>query len=130
MDYGLKSRRTIGSRRVSGYLSSALFVGTFPEGNGLNRATTMETRIMRDDLGRDDLDNRTAPGMREDGMGMGTIAAIAAAVLIVGALFLWPRSDQSASNTAPGTTVGQTRTAPAPTMPSPAPSPAAPSTTK
>jgi hypothetical protein len=93
----------------------------------------MET-AMRDDLDnrpiRDDLDNRTTIGAREDGMGMGTIAAIAAAVLIVGALFLWPRADQSASNTAPGTTVGQTRTAPAPTMPSPAPSPAAPSTTK
>jgi hypothetical protein len=93
----------------------------------------MET-AMRDDLEnrpiRDDLDNRTTPVTREDGMGMGTIAAIAAAVLIVGALFLWPRADQSASNTAPGTTVGQTRTAPAPTMPSPAPSPVAPSTTK
>jgi hypothetical protein len=93
----------------------------------------MET-AMRDDLDnrplRDDLDNRTTPVAREDGMGMGTMAAIAAAVLIVGALFLWPRADQSASNTAPGTTVGQTRTAPAPTMPSPAPSPAAPSTTK
>jgi hypothetical protein len=92
----------------------------------------METP-MRDDLDsrttRDDLDTRT--DMREDGMGMGTIAAIAAAVLIVGALFLWPRdANQSASNTAPGTTVGQTRTAPAPTMPSPVPSPAAPSTTK
>lgn len=90
---------------------------------------------MRDDLDnrplRDDLNNRATPVTRGDGMGMGTIAAIAAAVLIVGALFLWPRADQSASNTAPGTTVGQTRTAPAPTMPpSPAPSPAAPSTTK
>jgi hypothetical protein len=80
---------------------------------------------------RDDLDNRTTPVTREDGMGMGTIAAIAAAVLVVGALFLWPRdANQSASNTAPGTTVGQTRTAPAPTMPSPAPSPTAPSTAK
>jgi hypothetical protein len=93
----------------------------------------MET-AMRDDLDnrplREDLDNRTTPVTREEGMGMGTMAAIAAAVLIVGALFLWPRADQSASNTAPGTTVGQTRTAPAPTMPAPAPSPAAPSTTK
>jgi hypothetical protein len=115
---------TIGSRRVSGCLSAALFVGTFPKPDGLDRATIMETAM------RDDLDNRTTPVTREDGMGMGTMAAIAAAVLIVGALFLWPRADQSASNTAPGTTVGQTRTAPAPTMPSPAPSPAAPSTTK
>jgi hypothetical protein len=96
----------------------------------------MET-AMQDNLDnrplRDDLNNRTTPVTRGDGMGMGTIAAIAAAVLIVGALFLWPRADQSASNTAPGTTVGQTRTAPAPTMPSAAPSPvapAAPSTTK
>jgi hypothetical protein len=91
--------------------------------------------MMRDDLepptNRDDLDNPTTTGAREDGMGMGTIAAIAAAVLIVGALFLWPRdANQSASNTAPATTVGQTRTAPAPTTSSPAPSPAAPSTTK
>ena len=90
---------------------------------------------MRDDLDnrplRDDFDNRTTPVTRESGMGMGTIAAIAAAVLIVGALFLWPRDgNHSASNTAPGTTVGQTRTAPAPTTPAPAPAPAAPSTTK
>jgi hypothetical protein len=90
---------------------------------------------MRDDLDprttRDNLDTVTPVGAREDGMGMGTIAAIAAAVLVVGALFLWPRGDanQSASSTAPAT-VGQTRTAPAPTTPSPAPSPAAPATTK
>lgn len=89
---------------------------------------------MRDDFEnrplRDDLNDRTAPVTREEGMGMGTIAAIAAAVLVVGALFLWPRDHQSASNTAPATTVGQTRTAPAPTTPAPAPSPAAPATTK
>jgi hypothetical protein len=94
----------------------------------------MET-AMRDDLDprttRDNLDNLTPNGMREEGMGMGTIAAIAAAVLVVGALFLWPRdANQSASNTAPATTVGQTRTAPAPSTPAPAPSPAAPATTK
>ena len=90
---------------------------------------------MRDDLDprttRDNLDTLPPTGVREEGMGMGTIAAIAAAVLVVGALFLWPRdANQSASNTAPATTVGQTRTAPAPTTPSPAPSPAAPATTK
>lgn len=87
---------------------------------------------------RDDLDPRTTrdnldslPPVREEGMGMGTIAAIAAAVLVVGALFLWPRdANQSANNTAPATTVGQTRTAPAPATPAPAPSPAAPATTK
>jgi hypothetical protein len=91
----------------------------------------MET-AMRDDLDprttRDNLDNPI--GAREDGMGMGTIAAIAAAVLVVGALFLWPRDANQSASTAPATTVGQTRTAPAPTTPSPAPSPAAPSTTK
>jgi hypothetical protein len=80
---------------------------------------------------RDDLDDRTTT---RDGLGMGTIAAIAAAVLIIGALFLWPRdSNQSASNTSPSTTVGQTRTAPAPANPAPAtpaPAPAAPSTAK
>ena len=89
---------------------------------------------MRDDLDprttRDNLDNVTPVGARNEGMGMGTIAAIAAAVLIVGTLFLWPRdSNQSASSNAPATTVGQTRTAPAPTTPAPAPSPAAPATT-
>jgi hypothetical protein len=76
---------------------------------------------MRDDL------NRTTPATR-DGMGMGTIAAIAAAVLVIGALFFWPRdANQSASN-APSSTVGQTRTAPAPAAPAPAP--AAPSQSK
>jgi len=91
--------------------------------------------MMRDDFDnrttRDDFADRTTPVTEESGMGMGTIAAIAAAVLVVGALFLWPRdANQSASNSAPGTTVGQTHTAPAPTTPSPSPSPAAPSTTK
>ena len=92
---------------------------------------------MRDDLDprttRDNFDNLPPNAARDEGMGLGTIAAIAAAVLVVGALFLWPRdANQSASNTAPATTVGQTRTAPAPApaTPSPAPAPAAPSTTK
>jgi hypothetical protein len=78
---------------------------------------------------RDDFDNRTPLDARSDmrtgrGMGTGAIAAIVlAAILIIGALFLWPRdSNQSASNNSPST-VGQSRTAPAPTTP-PAPSPA------
>jgi hypothetical protein len=73
--------------------------------------------------------NDTGDRTTRDGIGAGTLAAIAAVVLIVGALFFWPRdTNQSASSTAPGTTVGQTRTAPAPTAPSPAP--AAPTQTK
>jgi hypothetical protein len=74
---------------------------------------------------RDDLDNRTGVGAR-DGMSTGTIAAIAVAILlIVGALFMWPRDgNQSASTATPKSTVGQSSTAPAPTAP--APSPAAP----
>jgi hypothetical protein len=77
---------------------------------------------------RDDFDNRT-PADTRGGMSMGAIAAIViAAVLIIGALFLWPHdSNQSASNNnAPSSTVGQTRSAPAPTTPAPAPAPAAP----
>jgi hypothetical protein len=78
---------------------------------------------------RDDLDDRTTMGRSTDigtrrGMSTGAIAAmVVAAILVIGALFLWPRdSNQSASNNA-GSTVGQTRTAPAPTTPAPAPSP-------
>jgi hypothetical protein len=74
---------------------------------------------------REDLDTRTATGAR-GGMSTGTWAAIAAAVLIVGALFFWPRDTNHSASTAPSTTVGQTRTAPA----VPAPAPAAPSQTK
>jgi hypothetical protein len=66
---------------------------------------------MRDDL------NRTTTGT---GWSTGSIAAIIAAILVVGALFLWPRSsDHTATNNSPGTTVGQTRTAPAPVTPGP-----------
>ena len=71
---------------------------------------------------RDGLDTRTTTGVR-DGIGMGTLAAIAVAVLLLGALFFWPRDTVHSASTAPGTTVGQTRTAPV--VPSPAP--AAPS---
>jgi hypothetical protein len=76
---------------------------------------------------RDDLDTRTTTGTRS-GMSTGTWAAIAAAVLIVGALFFWPRDTNHSASTAPSATVGQTRTAPAPAVPAPAP--AAPSQTK
>jgi hypothetical protein len=76
---------------------------------------------------KDDLDTRTTPV--RGGMSSGTWAAIAAAVLIVGALFFWPRDTNHSAGTAPGTTVGQTRTAPAPVV-VPAPAPAAPSQTK
>jgi hypothetical protein len=79
---------------------------------------------------RDDLDTRTPVGART-GMGMGTMAAIAAAVLIIGALFFWPRDATSPSaSTSPSTTVGQTRTTPAPAPAAPAPAPAAPSQSK
>jgi hypothetical protein len=76
---------------------------------------------------RDELDTRTTPVTRE-GMSMGTMAAIAAAVLIIGALFFWPRDANQSASTAPSTTVGQTHTAPAPAVPAPAP--AAPAQTK
>ena len=76
---------------------------------------------------RDDLDTRTTPATR-DGIGAGTIAAIAAVILVVGALFFWPRDTNHSASTAPSTTVGQTRTAPAPAAPAPAP--AAPAQTK
>jgi|GEM_PF-4773007 len=82
---------------------------------------------------RDDLDTRTTPTTpARDGMGMGTLAAIAAAVLIIGALFLWPRDTKQSASTTPSTTVGQTRSAPAPapSPAAPAPAPAAPSQTK
>jgi hypothetical protein len=71
---------------------------------------------------RDDLDTRTTTGTR-GGMGRGTMAAIAAAVLIFGALFLWPRDANRSATTTPSTTVGKTSNAPAP-------APAAPSQTK
>jgi hypothetical protein len=71
---------------------------------------------------RDDLDTRTTTGTR-GGMGMGTIAAIVVAVLIIGALFFWPRdSNRSASSNVPRTTVGQTSTGPAPAAPASTPS--------
>jgi hypothetical protein len=77
---------------------------------------------------RDDLDTRTPVGTRT-GMSTGTMAAIVAAVLVIGALFFWPRDATNPSaSTAPNTTVGQTSTAPAPAAPAPAP--AAPAQSK
>jgi hypothetical protein len=79
---------------------------------------------------RDDLDTRTPVGTRT-GMSTGTITAIVAAVLIIGALFFWPRDATSPSaNTSPSTTVGQTRTTPAPAPTAPAPAPVAPTQSK
>jgi hypothetical protein len=72
---------------------------------------------------RDGLDTRTTTGTR-GGMGMGTIAAIVVAVLLVGALFLWPRDSNRSASHVPSTTVGQTSSAPAPAAPAPvSPSP-------
>jgi hypothetical protein len=71
---------------------------------------------------RDDLDTRTSTGSR-GGIGTATMAAIAA-VLIIGALFFWPRDANRSASTTPSTTIGQTSTAPAPAAP------AAPSQTK
>jgi hypothetical protein len=70
---------------------------------------------------QDNPDDRAPPDIRT-GIGPGAIAAIAAVVVIIGALFLWaPRDgDTTASNTSPGTTTGQsTRTAPPPAAPAP-----------
>lgn len=64
---------------------------------------------------QDDLNRRTT-GTAGAGWSGGTIAAIVAAILIIGALFMWPRNgDHTATNaSSPGTTVGQSKTAPAP----------------
>lgn len=75
---------------------------------------------------RDDFNRRTTG----TGWSTGPIAAVIAAILVIGALFMWmPRSgDTTATNNSPGTTVGQTRTTPAPAAPGAAP--ATPSTAR
>lgn len=75
---------------------------------------------------KDDLDTRTP--IARGGLSTGTMAAIAAVILVIGALFFWPRDTNHSASTTPSTTVGQTRTVPAPTAPAPAP--AAPSQSK
>jgi hypothetical protein len=72
---------------------------------------------------QNDLNTRPSLDDRKTGIGGGTIAAIIAAVLIVGALFMWgPWNDGShtgtASNSSTGTTTGNANTT----------SPAAPTT--
>jgi hypothetical protein len=74
---------------------------------------------------QNDLDNRSRLDDRTTGVGGGTIAAIIAAVLILGALFLWsPWSGphNTASNTSPSTTTGAGTNRPA----GPATTPTAP----
>lgn len=63
---------------------------------------------------QDDLNTRRPIGDRRNGIGGGTIAAIVAAVLIVGALFMWGPWNGShsgtASNSSTGTTTGSSST--------------------
>ena len=73
---------------------------------------------------QDDLNNRPRIGNRATGIGGGTIAAIIAAVLIIGALFMWgPWNTNSgtASNKSATTTTGSARTT-SPVAPATAPS--------
>jgi hypothetical protein len=85
---------------------------------------------------RDDINNRTDLDRRNTGgMGRGTIAAIIAALVIVGALFMWgpwsSNTSDTAANPAPARTIGQSSSAPVtttPTTPASPPAAAAPST--
>jgi len=64
---------------------------------------------MRDDI--DDLDRTNTRGM-----GAGTIAAVIAVLVIVGAIFMWgpwsSNTSNTAANPAPATTVGQSSAPP------------------
>ena len=68
------------------------------------------------------LNSRTNLDRRSPGMGPGTIAAIIAALVIIGALFMWAPWSNDTSNTAanpaPATTTGQSSSAPITTTPS------------
>jgi hypothetical protein len=62
---------------------------------------------------QNDLDTHNPLNERRSGIGGGTIAAVIAALLIVGALFTWgpwSGSHRVADNMAPGTTTGSTST--------------------
>jgi hypothetical protein len=79
---------------------------------------------------QNDLNTRPSLDDRRSGIGGGTIAMIVAAVLIVGALFMWgPWNNGShsgtASNDSTGTTTGSSSTIrPAAPVTAPAPAPA------
>jgi hypothetical protein len=108
---------------LQAYASAALSFGTFVGLGGffVFRTIQVEETFMRDDL------NRTTTGAGWSG---GTIAAIVAAIIVIGALFMWYRNGEHTATSAssPATTVGQSKTAPAPVTPGSAPvTPAAPS---
>jgi hypothetical protein len=74
---------------------------------------------------QNDLDTRSSLDDRRSGIGGGTIAMIVAAVVIVGALFMWNSGSHTgtASNDTTGTTTGSASTT-RPAAPVTAPAPA------
>ena len=73
---------------------------------------------------QNDLNTRSSLDDRRSGIGGGTIAMIVAAVLIVGALFMWNSGSRTASNDSTGTTTGTSSSRPAAPVTAPAPAPA------